>query len=72
MKLAALTVSILFALALWPQSASTHAQQKPEELAQKSAEAWLALSDSGKYGKAGTRPPAPSKAPSPVINGSVS
>jgi hypothetical protein len=51
MKLAALTVSILFALALWPQSASTHAQQKPEELAQKSAEAWLALSDSGKYGE---------------------
>jgi Protein of unknown function (DUF4019) len=51
MKLAALILSILFALALWPQSASIHAQQKPEELAQKSAEAWLALSDSGKYGE---------------------
>ncbi len=51
MKLAALTLSILFALAVWPPSASTRAQQKPEELAQKSAEAWLALTDSGKYGE---------------------
>lgn len=51
MKLAALTLSILFAPALWPQSAPSRAQQKPEELAQKSAEAWLALTDSGKYGE---------------------
>ena len=27
----------------------TKAQQKPEELAQKSAESWLALTDNGKY-----------------------
>jgi hypothetical protein len=28
---------------------ATQAQQKPEELAQQSADAWLALVDSGKY-----------------------
>jgi hypothetical protein len=31
------------------QAAVIRAQQKPEDLAQKSAEAWLALTDSGKY-----------------------
>lgn len=33
----------------WPQSVLAQAQQKPEEAAQKSAEAWLALADAGKY-----------------------
>ena len=32
-----------------PLTAVVRAQQKPEEAAQKSAEAWLALADSGKY-----------------------
>ncbi len=51
MNLAPLILSMLFALVLWPQSATTHAQQKPDEHAQKSAEAWLALTDSGQYGE---------------------
>jgi hypothetical protein len=49
MKLAAMVLCVLPLLIIWPQSAAIHAQQKPEELAQKSAEAWLALADNGKY-----------------------
>jgi hypothetical protein len=49
MKITAPLLSVLLTLILWPQTATTQAQQKPEELAQKSAEAWLALTDSGKY-----------------------
>jgi len=49
MKLVAMLLFVLLAFAIWPQTASTQAQQKPEDLAQKSAEAWLALTDSGKY-----------------------
>ena len=32
-------------------AAAAHSQQKPEDLAQQSAESWLALVDSGTYGK---------------------
>jgi hypothetical protein len=44
-----LVVSVLLALTLWPSMATTQTTPKPEQLAQKSAEAWLALIDSGKY-----------------------
>ncbi|MFY9531819.1 MAG: DUF4019 domain-containing protein [Candidatus Acidiferrales bacterium] len=49
MKLVAMVLSVLLLFAMWPQTAATQTQQKPEELAQKSAQAWLALTDSGKY-----------------------
>jgi hypothetical protein len=49
MKLATLVLSTSLLLVLWPQAAMIQAQQKPEDLAQKSAEAWLALTDSAKY-----------------------
>jgi Protein of unknown function (DUF4019) len=49
MKLVAMVISILLLFAMWTQTAATQAQQKPEELAQKSAETWLALTDSAKY-----------------------
>jgi hypothetical protein len=51
MKLVSLALTLFLALVFWPQhaSAQTQTQPKPEELAQKSAEAWLALTDSGKY-----------------------
>ena len=48
MKLAVLVVSVFLVFTLWPQTATTQTQT-PEQLAQKSAEAWLALTDSGKY-----------------------
>lgn len=52
MKLGVAVVSVAFVLFLLsPQPVWTQSQQKPEELAQKSAEAWLALTDSGKYGE---------------------
>ena len=47
-----LTVSLLLALlmlAMWPQTASAQLTKKAEDLAQKSAEDWLALADVGKY-----------------------
>jgi hypothetical protein len=43
-----LSLSIL-ALVLCPQPATSESSDKPEDLAQKSAEAWLALTDAGKY-----------------------
>jgi hypothetical protein len=49
MKLVAMVLCVLLLFAICPQTATIQAQQKPEELAQKSAEAWLALTDSGKY-----------------------
>ena len=52
MKLSVAVVSVAFVLFLLsPQPVWTQLQQKPEELAQKSAEAWLALTDGGKYGE---------------------
>ena len=45
MKLALAAIITLLLCA----SAAAQAQQKPEQLAQKSAEAWLILVDSGKY-----------------------
>jgi hypothetical protein len=49
MKLAALFLSLM-AFFVVPQDATkSDSQPKPEELAQKSAEAWLAISDAGKY-----------------------
>jgi hypothetical protein len=43
-------VLFIFVIAMFcSPTATTHAEQKPEDLAQKSAEAWLALTDSGKY-----------------------
>jgi hypothetical protein len=51
MKLLSLVLAIFFSLIALPQLASTQTQPKPEELAQKAAEEWLALTDSGKYGE---------------------
>jgi len=48
MKVLALFFALSAALMFLPQAAITQAE-KPEALAQKSAEAWLALTDSGKY-----------------------
>jgi hypothetical protein len=44
-----MVLSALLLLVMWTQTLAAQAQQKPEELAQKSAEAWLSLADSGKY-----------------------
>ena len=49
MKLAAVVLLAFFTFTTWPHTATTRAAQKPEELAQKSTEAWLALADAGKY-----------------------
>ena len=49
MKLLVLLLSLSLVLMFVPRGVTTHAQQKPEDLAQKSAEAWLALADAGKY-----------------------
>lgn len=45
-----LACSVLMLALLMSPWGSAQAQQKPEQLAQPSAEAWLALVDSGKYG----------------------
>ncbi|MGB7845934.1 MAG: DUF4019 domain-containing protein, partial [Candidatus Acidiferrum sp.] len=42
-------LSVLLVFAIWSKTAPAQTQQKPVDLAQKSAEAWLALTDSGKY-----------------------
>jgi len=47
-KTTSASVLLFVALALW-SSPSTQAQQKREQLAQQSSDAWLALVDSGKY-----------------------
>lgn len=48
MKMMAMLVFLLVVMAMWPPAALVSAPQKPEELAQKSGEAWLALADAGK------------------------
>lgn len=40
---------VLFGFVTFPPPVFAQSSQKPEELAQKSAEAWLSLTDSGKY-----------------------
>jgi Protein of unknown function (DUF4019) len=49
MKTALTVITILLAIVLWSPSARTNPPQKPEELAQRSTESWLALVDAGKY-----------------------
>jgi uncharacterized protein DUF4019 len=49
MRVVSISLSMLIAFLLWSPSASTNPPQKPEELAQRSAESWLGLVDSGKY-----------------------
>jgi hypothetical protein len=49
MRLTSLGLFLFLLLTMWPQTATTQKPQKPEELAQKSAEVWLALADAGKY-----------------------
>ena len=49
MKLAGVILVVLSMFILWPQSGTSQTQDKPDALAQKSAETWLALTDSGKY-----------------------
>lgn len=49
MKIVAFLLALFLPLMFVPPSAVVHAQQKPEDLAQKPAEAWLALCDTGKY-----------------------
>ena len=51
MKTRSLTILGLLIIAVLTVRIPTKAQQKPEELAQKSAESWLALTDNGKYGE---------------------
>ena len=49
MKLASAVLVLLFACLAWTQSVTSQSAQKPEDLAQTSAQSWLALTDSGKY-----------------------
>lgn len=49
MKLTLLFLSAFLIFSIWPQAASTQSAQKPEELAQTSAQSWLALADAGNY-----------------------
>jgi hypothetical protein len=49
MKRTSLTLSIVLALIVWSPFAVAQTQPQPEELAQKAAESWLALTDTGKY-----------------------
>jgi len=49
MRLAAALLLVLFAVPVYPLSTAAQTPAKPEQLAQKSAEAWLALVDAGKY-----------------------
>ena len=49
MKLAIAVLGVLVVCFAWAQSVISQTSAKPEELAQKSAETWLALADSGKY-----------------------
>ena len=51
MKIAGSVLAVLLLPMFLPQAAVVRAQQKPEDLAQKSTEAWLALTDSGTYGE---------------------
>ena len=49
MKLASAFLVALFACFAWTQSVNSQTSAKPEDLAQTSAQAWLALTDAGKY-----------------------
>ncbi len=49
MKLASAVLVVMFACLAWTQSVTSQSAQKPEDLAQASAQSWLALTDSGKY-----------------------
>jgi Protein of unknown function (DUF4019) len=49
MKLASAFLVVLFACFAWIQSVNSQTSTKPEDLAQTSAQAWLALTDGGKY-----------------------
>lgn len=55
------TAAVAAALVLCT-TAIAQAQEKPEQLAQKSAEAWLALVDAGKYGESWNEAAQPFKA----------
>jgi hypothetical protein len=48
-KLATAILVVLFACVAWTPSLTSQSSPKPEDLAQKSTESWLALTDSGKY-----------------------
>ena len=49
MKLASAVLVVMFACLSWTQSVTLQSAQKPEDLAQASAQSWLALTDAGKY-----------------------
>jgi hypothetical protein len=49
MKLASAFLVVLFVCFAWTQSVTSQSSTKPEDLAQTSAQAWLALTDAGKY-----------------------
>jgi ABC-type molybdate transport system substrate-binding protein len=48
-KFAAAILCLALGVLCWPQTSVSRPPQKPEELAQKAAESWLSLTDSGKY-----------------------
>jgi len=49
MKLASAFLVVMFACLAWTQTVTSQTATKPEDLAQTSAQSWLALTDSGKY-----------------------
>jgi hypothetical protein len=49
MKIRPILILGLLAIALWITRVPAAPQQKPEDLAQKSADSWLALTDAGNY-----------------------
>ncbi len=49
MKLASSILVVLFVCVAWAPCLTSQTAPKPEELAQKSAESWLALADAGRY-----------------------
>ncbi len=49
MKFASAFLVVLFACFAWTPTVTSQSSAKPEDLAQTSAQAWLTLTDSGKY-----------------------
>lgn len=49
MKLASAFLVAVFACLAWTQTVTSQTTTKPEDLAQTSAQSWLALTDAGKY-----------------------
>jgi len=49
MKLASVVLVVVFACFAWIQNVNSQSSTKPEDLAQTSAQTWLALTDAGKY-----------------------